>query len=128
VSLEGVQGRSGFSLIDFCVIGHNSMGRDSVDKTQEEIVEEIAKALGHSGELLQGVLAKLDALEKKLAEEEDKARYDALVDRYNDLRKEALKRREMLMIHREAIGLWRHRDLDECYPVPPGKRKKPRDE
>lgn len=104
------------------------MGRDSVDKTQEEIVEEIAKALGHSGELLEGALAKLAALEKKLSGEDDQARYNSLVDRYNDLRKEALARREMLMIHREAIGLWRHRDLDDCYPVPPRKRKRHNDE
>jgi hypothetical protein len=105
------------------------MGRDdSVDKTQEEIAEEIAKALGHSGEKLEGVLEKLDALGKKLAGVEDAAGYNALVDRYNDLRKEALTRREMLMIHREAIGLWRHQDLDACYPIPPKKRKKHQDD
>lgn len=100
------------------------MERDSVDKTQEEIVEEIAKSLGHSGDLLEGVLAKLGALGEKLAGEEDEERYNALVDQYNDLRKEALTRREMLVIHREAIGLWRHEDLDACYPIPPKKRKK----
>lgn len=100
------------------------MGRDSIDKTQEEIVEEIAKSLGHSGELLEGVLAQLETLGKKLEGLEDTAMYNSLVERYNDLRKEALQRREMLMIHREAIGLWKHRDIDACYPIPPKKRKK----
>jgi hypothetical protein len=104
------------------------MGRDSVDKTQEEIVEEIAKSLGHSGEKLEGVLLKLEALEEKMAGVEDAVRYNTLVDQFNEIRKEALQRREMLMIHREAIGLWRHKDLDACYPVPPKKRKKRQDD
>ncbi|HQI00476.1 MAG TPA: hypothetical protein PLF54_00055 [Deltaproteobacteria bacterium] len=101
------------------------MGKDSVDKTQEEIVEEIAKALGHSGDMLEGVLEKLEALERKMEKIEDAHVYNLLVDEFNEIRKQALQRREILMIHREAIGIRKHRYLDAYYPIPPKKGKKP---
>ncbi|HRR21536.1 MAG: hypothetical protein WBL38_00700 [Desulfomonilia bacterium] len=101
------------------------MGRDSVDKTQEEIVEEMAKALGHSGDLLESVLEKMNALGKVLEKTADVHVYNTLVDEFNDLRREAMRRKEMLMIHREAIGVRRHRYLDAYYPIPPRKKKKP---
>lgn len=101
------------------------MGKDSVHKTQEEIIEEMAKALGHSGNMLEDVLERLDALEKKLEKTEDVQRYNLLVDEFNELRKQALLRREMLMIHREAIGIRKHRYMDASYPIPQKKRKKP---
>jgi hypothetical protein len=119
-----VRKRCVFSLSTFYAIALIIMGRDSVDKTQEEIVEEIAKSLGHSGDLLEGVLARLDELGTLLAGVEDVDTYNSLVDKFNDLRKEAVTRREMLMIHREAIGLWAHKDIDASYPIPPKKRKK----
>jgi hypothetical protein len=101
------------------------MGKDSVDKTQEEIVEEMAKALGHSGDMLEDVLGKLYALEKKMEKVEDAHIYNLLVDEFNEIRKQALLRREMLMIHREALGIRKHRYLDAYYPIPQKKRRKP---
>lgn len=100
------------------------MGKDGVDETQEEIREEIAKALGHSGDMLEDVLEKLGALEKKMDKIEDVQAYNLLADEFNEIRQQALLRREMLMIHREAIGIHKHRDLDACYPIPGNKRKK----
>lgn len=101
------------------------MGKDSVDKTQEEIREEIAKALGHSGDMLEDILEKLSALEKKMEKAGDANAYNLLVDEFNEIRKQALERREMLMIHREAIGIRKHRYIDAFYPIPEKKEKKP---
>ncbi len=103
------------------------MGKDSIDKTQEEIVEEIAKALGHSGDLLEDVLEKLSMLEKKMDLIEDTDKFNRLVDEFNELRKKALARRDMLMIHREAIGVRKHGYLDAFYPIP-GKKKRRQEE
>ncbi len=100
------------------------MGKDSVEKTQEELVEEMAKALGHSGYLLENVLEKMADLEKKMDGIEDTERYNILVDEFNALRKEAVMRRDMLMIHREAIGIRKNRYLDAYYPIPPKKKMK----
>jgi hypothetical protein len=74
--------------------------------------------------MLEGVLDKLATLDRKMAGLEDAEQYNALVDQFNALRKEAIERKDMLMIHREAIGLWKHHDIDICYPIPPRKRKK----
>ena len=101
------------------------MRKESIDKTQEEIIEEMAKALGHSGDMLENVLTRLEALGEELEKTADTHRYNSLVDEFNTLRKEALRRREMLMIHREAIGVRKHRYLDLYYPVPRKKTKKP---
>lgn len=100
------------------------MGKDSVDKTQEEIVEEISKALGNSGYLLENILKELDKLEKSLELVEEVGKYNSLVDTYNTLRKDAVFRKDMLKIHREAVGIREHGYLDEYYPIPPKKRKK----
>ncbi len=100
------------------------MGKDSIDKTQEEIVEEIAKALGHSGYLLEIVLDKMAELEKKMARIEDIERYNILADEFNALRKEAFAKREMLMIHREAIGIRKNMYVDASYQIPPKKKMK----
>lgn len=101
------------------------MNRDGVDKTQEEIVEEMAKALGHSGDLLEEILARLDTLDRKMETTDDVHAYNAMVEEFNNLRRQALSRREMLMIHREAIGVRKHRYVEICYPIPDKKSKKP---
>jgi len=101
------------------------MAKDGVDVTQEEIAEEMAKALGHSGYLLEVILEKMEDLEKRLATTEDVEKYNLIVDEYNALRKDAVTRRDMLIIHREAIGFHKHLHLDESYPIPRKKKKKP---
>jgi hypothetical protein len=98
--------------------------KDATDKTQKEIQEEIAKALGHSGEQLESVLAELRKLEKILEKTLDNEEYNNLVDQYNSLVKTARVRREMLVIHREAIGVRKHSFIDTFYPIPDKKRKR----
>ncbi|MBN2298523.1 MAG: hypothetical protein JXM72_08010 [Deltaproteobacteria bacterium] len=100
------------------------MGKDSVDKTQQEIIEEMAKALGHTGDKLEDVLDELHKIEEELESISDINKYNAMVDSFNSLRKKALNRREMLMIHREALGAFKHNYVDRYYPIPNKKEKK----
>lgn len=95
-----------------------------VDKTQKEILEEIAKALGNTGQQLEDAIGELRKLDKMLEETSDDDEYNALVDRFNELRRLALVRREMLMIHREAIKIYKHSIIDVFYPIPDKKKKR----
>lgn len=100
------------------------MGKDNLSKTQEEIIEEMAKALGHTGDKLESVLAMMKTIEETLDGIDDTDEYNAAVETYNSLRKQALSRREMLMIHREALGARKHIYVDKFYPIPGKKSKK----
>ncbi|MGC9324492.1 MAG: hypothetical protein ACP5G0_07050 [Desulfomonilia bacterium] len=99
------------------------MTKRGVDKTQEEILEEMAKALGHTGNLLESVLEELAALDAQIQATSETDAYNILVEKFNTLRREALFRKEMLMIHREALGFTKHRYLDKMYPIPVKKEK-----
>lgn len=98
--------------------------KDGIDKTQEELLEEMAKALGHSGHQLEAVLVQLKDLEAVMDQTEDTQEYNALVDKFNELHRLALVRREMLVIHREALGVYKHSYIDVFYPIPEKKRKR----
>ena len=100
------------------------MGKDSVDKTQEEIIEEMAKALGHTGDKLEAVLIELKKIEEQLETIDHIDEYNAMIDTFNATRRLALSRREMLMIHREALGVCKHVYVDKFYPIPGKKDKK----
>jgi hypothetical protein len=43
------------------------------------------------------------------------------VDRFNSAREQALSRKHELTIHREAIGIRFHKDMEMHYPVPEKK-------
>ncbi|MCD6569907.1 MAG: hypothetical protein J7L53_04315 [Deltaproteobacteria bacterium] len=100
------------------------MAKDSVEKTQEEIVQEMAKALGHTGSLLEETLKQLKEIELSMSQIEDIEEYNCIVDRFNAVRDSAIFRREMLIIHREALGMRQHKFMDICYPIPPRKKKR----
>jgi len=100
------------------------MRKNSVDKTQEEIIEEMAKALGHTGDKLEAVLIELKRIDEELKTIEDIDEYNAMIDIFNAVRRQALSRREMLMIHREALGVRKHFYVDKLYPIPDKKGKK----
>jgi hypothetical protein len=111
------------SAWSICVIAHGVV-KDSIDKTQQEIMEEMAKALGHSGHQLESILEQLKELDVLMGQTQGIEEYNALVEKFNELLKLALTRREMLMIHREALGVFKHTFIDIFYPIPPRKRKK----
>jgi len=100
------------------------VAKDGIDKTQEELIEEMAKALGHSGHQLESVLVKLKEIETLMDEALSTEEYNSLVDQYNELHKLALVRREMLVIHREALGVFKHTFIDLFYPIPAKKKKR----
>ncbi|HHO77395.1 MAG TPA: hypothetical protein ENN05_13340 [Deltaproteobacteria bacterium] len=100
------------------------MGKDSVDKTQQEIIEEMAKALGNTGDKLESVLNRLKKIERELESINDINEYNAMIDSFNTLRKQAISRREMLMIHREALGAFKHTYVERYYPIPNKKDKR----
>ncbi|HPI92570.1 MAG TPA: hypothetical protein PLT09_13235 [Deltaproteobacteria bacterium] len=97
---------------------------DGIDKTQKELLEEMAKALGSTGHQLETVLKRMKELESLLEQSRDDNEYNALVEKFNDLHKLALMRREMLVIHREAIKVFKHSYIDVFYPIPEKKRKR----
>jgi hypothetical protein len=100
------------------------VAKDGVDKTQEEILEEMAKALGNTGQRLEDVLVKLKEIQTLLDQTYSIEEYNSLVDKFNELHKLALIRREMLVIHREALGVLKHSFIDMYYPIPGKKKKK----
>jgi hypothetical protein len=106
-----------------CAIAH-SVVKDSIDKTQQELMEEMAKALGNTGHQLESVLEQLKRLDALMGRTQSIEEYNALVQKFNELHKLALTRREMLVIHREALGVFKHAYIDIFYPIPKKKRKK----
>lgn len=100
------------------------VAKDGIDKTKEELIEEMAKALGHTGSQLEAVLVKLKELDAVMDRTQDIEEYNTLVDKFNELHKLALLRREMLVIHREALGVFKHSFIDLFYPIPQKKRKR----
>jgi hypothetical protein len=99
---------------------------ESVRRTEQEIRQAKAEALGRTGERLEAVLAELAGLDRQLdawladarpgpAPDERLARQTAARNR---LRDEAARLHQQLIIQREAIGLVRHRSVEEQYPIP----------
>ncbi|HEU4532783.1 MAG TPA: hypothetical protein VFS00_01650 [Polyangiaceae bacterium] len=86
---------------------------------EQEIASEMAAALGQSEEKLLVALLEVERAGLKLGRARPGAEYDALADRFNELRRDALRRRWELQIHREALGFLRNQVLEELYPVPP---------
>jgi hypothetical protein len=101
---------------------------------EEEIRHAQAEALGRTGERLQGLLDRLEALDRRLdalllsedasetaapASSPDRLRSET--EARNRLRDEAERVRHHLIIQREALGLVRRSPVEQCYPVP-GRR------
>jgi hypothetical protein len=99
---------------------------ESVRRTEQEIRQAKAEALGRTGERLEAVLAELAGLDWQLdAWRADAGPGTALGERLarqtearNRLRDEAARLHQQLIIQREAIGLVRHGLVEEHYPVP----------
>jgi len=63
------------------------MIKDSVEKTREEILQEMAKALGHTGSILEETLKQLEEIEFSMSQIEDMEEYNRMVDIFNAVRK-----------------------------------------
>ncbi len=101
--------------------------RSRIDIAQErqslerELVQEIAQALGRAEDKINLALLQLEILNAKIESESDQRRYTALVDEYNRQRDVARRALRDLTIHREALGMYRNKQLVEIYPIPPRK-------
>lgn len=99
---------------------------ESVRRTEQEIRQAKAEALGRTGERLEAVLAELAGLDRQLdlwrAEAGPETglgeRLARQTEARNRLRDEAARLHQQLIIQREAIGLVRHGLVEEHYPVP----------
>ncbi|MFQ5846594.1 MAG: hypothetical protein ACE5IQ_02855 [Candidatus Methylomirabilales bacterium] len=109
------------------------MGRDVCDrheKLQAEIQREKAEALGRAGERLEEALRKLaelkDAIgslgqELKDASPERRSLTQGvgvLAGEYNALREKAATYYRYLIIQREAVGIFDHREVERLYRIP----------
>lgn len=75
---------------------------------EREIRHEKARSLGKAGE----------ELERACAEAWARFR-SGHADAYRAARERALERRHILILQREAMGLFAHADVDRQYPLPP---------
>lgn len=91
---------------------------EAVARLEAEIVQEMAQALGRTGDRLNYALLRLELAARAIDEADEGARAER-IRAFNALRVEALDARRNLLIHREAIGIRRNKLLDELYPIPP---------
>jgi len=89
---------------------------------ETEIVREVAAALGRSEDTVNHALLELELAGRAADAAADDAERAAHTTRFNQLREQALRARQYLRIHREAVGFRRHLDLEQLYPIPPRRR------
>ena len=89
----------------------------ATEELEKEIVREIAGALGRAGEKVDYVFLRLELLGRKIdgATGERRRRW---IKEWNGLRDDAIRARQELRIHREAIGIRRNGALERLYPIP----------
>jgi hypothetical protein len=102
---------------------------DRLGRTQREIRQAQAEALGRTGERLQALLDELAAHDRRLDElantgrgPADASLLRAATEAWNRLRDDAARVRHHLVIQREALGLVRQAPVEQCYPVPERRR------
>ena len=123
----------------------------SFDLTQEDIFRERALVLARAGESVHDALLKLNALEQEIERRLEKfseggehpaedngtrtAGYSLMsydqcchdinreISRYNKMRNYAQLRYYYLIVTREAMGLRRHKTVEEIYKIPPKKEQ-----
>jgi hypothetical protein len=85
---------------------------------EQEIVAEMAAALGRSAAKVDLALLHLELAGRDVDAATDAVERARLVARFNTLRAEALRARHELAIHREAVGFRRNQELERFYPIP----------
>jgi len=86
---------------------------------EQEIIQEIAAALGRTAAKLDHALLRLELAGRELDAVTDDAERAECASRFETLRSQALRARHELLIHREAVGIRRNDILDLLYPIPP---------
>ena len=93
------------------------------ESLEKEIAREMASALGRAGEKVDHALLRLELAGREVDAAHEGAERRKRIEVYNQLRREALRARHELQIHREAIGIRRNRILEQVYPIPPRRRR-----
>ena len=88
-----------------------------IDRTEEEIREEMASALGRIGKKLELLVAELHNLKEKAASCKDEER-ETVLEEYKKTRTQARLYYWYLIIQRESIGLTNHELLPTLYRIP----------
>lgn len=101
--------------------------KETLQKIEAEIKKEKAEALGRSGDRLGDALKALAALGEEIDAKIKSARtltftirqeINRDIEFFNQKREEVLKFRYYLIVHREALGLRKHTDVDRVFPIP----------
>jgi hypothetical protein len=87
------------------------------DKTEEEIREEMASALGRIGRKLEMLIAELHLLKEKAASCKDQEKAN-IIEEFKKTRTKARLYYWYLIIQRESIGLTNHDLLPTLYRIP----------
>jgi hypothetical protein len=88
-----------------------------IDKTEEEIREEMASALGRIGKKLEVLIAELNKLKERVALCHDDEKANVL-EEYKKIRTKARIYYWYLIIQRESVGLTNHDLLSTLYRIP----------
>ena len=90
---------------------------ESLARTETELRAEKAAALARIAGTLEGLLAELRRRRESFGGLPSEER-DPAVEAYDALREQARLYRWYLVVQREALGLFRHDDVDRHYPLP----------
>ncbi|MFO0606299.1 MAG: hypothetical protein U0324_24200 [Polyangiales bacterium] len=98
----------------------NSLGNAelSMAALEVELRQEVSQSLGRAEDRINHALLALELAGRKADAAPPGAAREALVADFNALRAEALRRREYLLIQREALGFRGNDALERLYPVP----------
>ncbi len=100
------------------------------ERLEAEILQERAEALGRSGERLEEAIRRLSELRNTIEAlggnlEDATLEREVLIEgirylthEYNALREKAVVYHRYLIIQREAVGFYDHRDVDRLYRIP----------
>jgi hypothetical protein len=91
---------------------------ERLETVEQEILQEMAGALGRSEDRVNLALAELELLGARHQRAAPGER-SALVSAFNAQRIVAQAKLRELLIHREAVGFRRNQILSELYPIPP---------
>lgn len=95
---------------------------EGIRRVEQELAREKAATLARAGERLEEALDRLAPVAAALAATTDPSARARLSAEYEAARARVLRERLTLVIQREAVGLRRHRILDEEFPEPPPLR------
>lgn len=109
----------------------SDMKKHTFDQIESEIRKEKAEALGRAGERLEETLLEIEAIRREILSLAERGLDPAVAHgdwlaremqvksaEHARLCEEARWLCHTLIIQREAVGLWRHEDVERQYPLP----------